>query len=143
MGRFFNKTRTPFSATTTKGHAITFPPRGWAYVPINEESSQAIQNYVRKGMLARADAPEDAVLMAAASAPALPALAPKPVLAAPIVAAIVVPTAPEPAPVEDPVAVEDSITSAVSQEVSDPSEESVALDDPSVADSLPRKPRRR
>jgi hypothetical protein len=152
MGRFFNKTRTPLSASTTKGNAITFPPRGWAYVPINEESSQAIQTYVRKGLLARAEAPEDEALLAAAAAPVrVPVKVAPPV--APVAAVAVVPAV-EAKPVAEEVGDlsggaeaiaedEDSITSNVSAEVRDPFDESVAPDSPPVADSLPRKPRRR
>jgi len=147
MGRFFNKTRTPLSASTSKGRSITFPSRGWAYVPITEESSQAIQSYVRKGVLARADAPEDVALMAAASAPAAPAMNKTEV---PAVAAWHTLEAEQAltgvVPVEDQTAdVADvgSITSDVSTEVVDPSIESVASDSTSVADSQSRKQRDR
>ena len=150
MGRFFNKTRTPLAASTSKGRSISFPSRGWAYVPIDEESSQAIQSYVRKGLLARADAPEDVALMAAANAPAsparvatnLPALAEMPVASwHTLEAEQQVAKAMEDHAVE--AVVPDSITSDVSTEVVDPSIESVASDSTSVADSQSRKQRDR
>lgn len=153
MGRYFNKTRTPLAASTTKGNVVMFPSRGWAYVPITEESSPSIQTHVRKGLLVRADAPEDVLLMAP-----------------PVVASVAKPAAAKVADVpsipawhtreaeravaaaqkdhEKPSANEDPdapgyTTSDGSAEVSDPDDVVVALDGPSVADSQSRRPRRR
>jgi hypothetical protein len=138
MGRFYNKTRTPLSATTSKGKSVTFPPRGWAYVPIDEESSQAIQVYVRKGVLARADDPQDVAILAGLK-PAAPAVvaAPKSVIRAPepVLAPVVETSRSE----QDPEGV--SIETAVEQEVSDTDTESVASDGQTVADSPSRKRR--
>lgn len=138
MGRFYNKTRTPLSATTSKGKSVSFPSRGWAYVPVDEESSQAIQAYVRKGVLARADDPKDVEILAGI----------KP--SSPVVVAALKPVirAPEPVPelvAEEPSAEQDptdtSIETAVKQEVSDTDTESVAPDGHTVADSHSRKRR--
>lgn len=138
MGRFYNKTRTPLSATTSKGRSVSFPSRGWAYVPVDEESSQAIQIYVRKGVLARADDPQDIAILAGTQ-PAAPA-----VVAAP--KAVILTPEPVPEPVVETLSSEQdptdtSIETTVEQEVSDPGAESVASDGQSVADSHSRKRR--
>jgi len=147
MGRYYNKTRTPLAASTTKGNVITFPSRGWAYVPITEESSQSIQAQVRKGLLVRADAPEDFALLTPQPVAKL-APAPAPVVQEARSAPTSVVETPADEPKDPTDVVEDrisdeSITSDVTAEVSDPAVESVALDGPSVADSQSRKPRRR
>lgn len=171
MGHFFNKTRTPLSATTTKGASVTFPSRTWVYVAIDEESSQSIQNYVRKGLLARTHAPQDEQVVAKAAAPTpaparVLAPAPAPVRApAPAPAPARVPVSDEsipavinmPVTASDPVvavetaesteiqqsasSIENAVTTA--EEAADPSAETVASDVPREADSTPRRPRRR
>lgn len=139
MGRYFNKTRTPLAATTTKGRGVSFPSRGWAYVPIDEESSQGIQTYLRKGMLARADAVEDLELMAKLNSPgpvAVPVSAP---IHVPVVISVVAPVVEADTEIETVASTE----TEVSEEVSDPDAESVASTDGRSADSFSRKPRRR
>lgn len=54
MGKYYNVTRTPLSATDSKGKVVCFPPKQWAEIADEVESSASIVAYVKKKFLTRA-----------------------------------------------------------------------------------------
>ena len=85
MGEYYNKGRTPTSATTRNGVTVCFSPRVWQHVPMAEESSSSIQALVRKGFLTRRDSVKDHVVVAVEAAP-VSVVAEVPVIAPSVVA---------------------------------------------------------
>jgi len=128
MGEYYNKGRTPTSATTRSGVSVCFSPRIWQYVALGEESSGSIQALVRKGFLTRRDSLQDHVVAPADGT---------------VPEVVEVPVVLTPAPV--PVAAEE-IVEASSPNSEVPAEEEikkevdadVAMDDPSGTESLSR-----
>lgn len=53
MSRFYNITRTPLSASDTKGNVVHFSPKTWTILDDAVENSASIRSYVLKGFLKR------------------------------------------------------------------------------------------
>lgn len=83
MAKYYNKTRTPLSATLRDGSTAYFAPKRWTKLTPAQEGAAAVIQLVKKGFLARR-----------ADAVPAPVEVPKPEPA---------PAAPEPAPVPEPV----------------------------------------
>jgi hypothetical protein len=127
MGEFYNKGRTPTSATMRNGGTVCFSPRVWQHVPFAEESSGSIQTLVRKGFLARRDSKKDHVVAAEVVGPA-PVVVEVPVIVAPMV------------PIEAKIEVIASPNSGVPEEVEIEKEvdAEVAIEESSGTESLTR-----
>lgn len=118
MGKYYNKTRAPLPATLRDGSAVSFPPRKWVTVRLDQDGSGSLRQLVSKGLLAyRATSPAPTP----AAAPPKPKVAPAP---APPPRAKPVAPPPAPAPPPEPV-VEESPAPAIevtsSVEISDSS----------------------
>jgi len=61
MARYYNKTRSPISASLRDGGSAYFPPKKWVTLTKEQEGSAAVVEYVRKGILARREARKPAV----------------------------------------------------------------------------------
>lgn len=74
MAKYFNKTRSPFSAPLRDGSTAYFAPKKWVVVTKDQEGTAALVQLVKKGLLVRRE-----VAAVAAPAPApVPVVAPTP-----------------------------------------------------------------
>jgi len=58
MGKYYNKTRGPLSATLRDGSVMVFKPKAWVTVADSLASSSSMVGHVRRGLLVRSPIPD-------------------------------------------------------------------------------------